>query len=54
MGDSVVPHTPVLQENKQLATHRGTQALPSTPADQVPQLAERYLAAGTSEASGVF
>ena len=56
MGDSVVPHTPVLQENKQMAAHRGTQALP-TPADPpiniVPQLAERSLATATPEASGV-
>lgn len=58
MGDSVVPHTPVLQECKHLAMagQCGAQTLPSTPGDQptnvVPQLAESSLATVTVHVSG--
>ncbi len=57
MGDGVVPHTPVLQEYKQLAAaQQGAQTLPSTPAEQptnmVPQLMESSLATVSSHVSG--
>lgn len=55
VGDGVVPHTPVLNERKQLAMTQRVQTL-STPADQppniVPQLAESSLAAVTAQATG--
>ena len=57
MGDSVVPHTPVLQDFKQLdmVTQRGVQTLPSSPRDQpanVPQLGESSLATVSVHVSG--
>ncbi len=56
VGDGVVPHTPVLNENKQLSIGNRVQATPSTPADQppyvVPQLAESSLAAVSLQATG--
>ena len=59
LGDSVVPHTPVLQECKHLAMvgQRGAQTLLSTPGDQpanvVPQLAESSLVTVSMHVSGM-
>ena len=53
VGDSVVPHTPVLNERKQLAMTQRVQTLPSTPADQPPYVVpESSLAVATAQASG--
>ena len=53
VGDSVVPHTPILSEQKQLAM---TSQRAYTPSDQpayvVPQLAESSLAAVSVQATG--
>ena len=53
-GDGVVPHTPVLNERRQLVmAQQRAQTIPSTPADQpayvVPQLAESSVRAVTSQ-----
>ena len=51
--DSVVPHTPVLSEVKQLVGNMG-QTIPSTPSEPsyiVPQLAESSLTAESLRAS---
>lgn len=58
VGDGVVPHTPVLNEMRQLATAQRAQTLPSTPADQapvytVPQLAESSLVSTQDMSSGI-